>query len=243
MEDEKTIDTSVNDVELNEEETSDEKTGDTDDTVENDNSESEQTEDKETDKEDIPDYRPRPETKKKPDNVPFSVFLAEKKKRQEAERRLKEQDKTGDNKDEYGADETDTEDLVERKVKEIVSPLMEKQLKAENVKHFEADFERNIASKFPDLKGKKDQFMEIAFNPSLVDKYPTLDSIRQAFWADAKPANVKKTKTEGGSQGTNKGTERVDFAKLGSNPELYRKVMADPEQKKKYFAYLDSQGL
>lgn len=252
MDDEKTLDDSVNNDELNEEETSENQTGDeTENSEENANSEADKSEEKAGEEEEIPDYRPKkPEEKQteKPKDVPFNTFLSEKKRRQAAERKLKELETGKAKKDneasgEEDDDYDDLDDRIERKAKELISPLLSKQQETENARNFEKDFERNIVSKYPELKEKKDQFQEIAFNPSLVDKYPTLESIRQAFWPDVKPVDTKKTRTEAGSEGTSRGTETVDFAKVDSNPELYHKVMADPVLKGKYFAYLDSQGL
>ena len=232
MEDEKTLDNSETNNEANEEETSEKETTNDEKTSEK------QTQEEETSKDDeqVADYRPKPEKKKEPQNVPLAKYVAKKKELKKVQDKLKELESGGDNETNESSDDLDSK--IVSKVKEAISPLLEEKQKTENLKNFEKDFEKSIASKYPKLAGKKKQFQEIAFNPNLVDEYPTLESIREAYFADA-----KKTKTEGGSKGTSKGSKTVDFKKASDDPELYKEIMDDPKLKKDYFAYLDSQGL
>lgn len=126
-----------------------------------------------------------------------------------------------------------------KEAQKIIAPLKAEKIEAENAKSFEADFEKTILSKYPQLASKKEQFKKIAFSPDLVNQYPTLEAIRKEFFADVTTKEKTKDSPEGGSQVSSK-TEQIDFANM--TDEQHARVLKDPELKKKYYKYQDEQG-
>lgn len=128
---------------------------------------------------------------------------------------------------------------------EKLAPLVLEKISKDNLAAFEADFEKSIASKYPELATKKDVFKKIAFSKDFLH-LKNLEAIRAEFYPGSKPAGkkAKDESIEGGSKGAGKESiTKVDFATLKSNPEEYAKVMSNPEAKKKYYEWQDAQGL
>lgn len=124
---------------------------------------------------------------------------------------------------------------------ERVRPIVVEKMTRRNEELFEKDFAAKISSKYPELEAKKEAIKKIAFSRDFLH-LKTLDDIRNEFFPNAKAVEkaVKKDSVEAGSVGGNKESETIDFASLQDNPELYKKVIANPQLRKKYYAWQDS---
>lgn len=219
------------------------------------------TEDDEDEEGDEPDtsYRPTGEKKAKKesssDTVPLSVFLELKRDFKDLKEQLSS-DLTNKDIDEFAQAagieldiakkfvkmiQTKTKEEVLQEVEEKIKPVAKNNLAEESIALFEADFEKSIASKYPELAGKKDVFQKIAFSKDFLH-LKTLEDIRKEFYPNAtKEKKTKKDSPEAGSQGAStKAPENVNFATM--DDETYKKVLANPESRTKYYEWLDSQG-
>lgn len=122
-----------------------------------------------------------------------------------------------------------------------VRPIVAEKMTRRNEELFEKDFAAKVSSKYPELESKKEAFKKIAFSRDFLH-LKTLDDIRNEFFPNAKAVEkaVKKESPEAGSVGGNKETETIDFAKLHENPDLYKKVIADPKLRAKYYSWQES---
>jgi hypothetical protein len=129
-----------------------------------------------------------------------------------------------------------------RVAEERVKPLVQERVSIDNSKAFEADFQKNIASKYPELATQIEVFRNIAFSKDFIH-LKSLEAIKTEFYPNVKASQkeVKKESVEGGSQGAGKETERIEFATLKDNPKQYAKVMNDPVARGKYYEWQDSQ--
>lgn len=191
------------------------------------------------------DYRP----KEKSDTVPLSKYTKVKQKIKELKKQLADKSNLSNKDLESLAQEHNLDPAALKRIASIIeknalkeadkkiAPILSKQKQAENEKHFEEDFERNIAKKYPELAGKKAQFKRIAFSPDFIH-LKTLEDIRKEFYPDTK---VSKTDSpEGGSSAAPKETETIDFSKM--TEEQHRRVLDDPKLRAKYYDWQDKQG-
>lgn len=224
--------------------------GDPEDTEDDDDEEGEEPE---------TSYRPTGEKKTKKESssetVPLSVFLELKKDFKELKEQL-----SGDltNKDiaEFAQAagieldvakrfvtmiQTKTKEDVLQEVEETVKPIAKSSVAEESLSLFEADFEKSISSKYPELAEKKEIFKKIAFSKEFLH-LKTLEDIRKEFYPNSTKVKAKKKDSpEKGSQGANdKAPESVNFATM--DDETYRKVLANSDSRAKYYEWLDSQG-
>ena len=130
---------------------------------------------------------------------------------------------------------------AERVTNERVKPLIIEKASRANTSAFEADFKKNIASKYPELADKVDTFKKIAFSKDFLH-LKNLEAIKSEFFplAKTKEKEVKTDVVEPGSKGGDKNSEVVDFATLKDNSDLYAKVMANPKARAKYYAWQDA---
>jgi hypothetical protein len=206
-------------------------------------------------------------SKKSDDVVPLKKYLDKKLKIKDLEKEnseLKDKLQSGNslnNKDlDDLAKELNADPVALKKLAQFLSPKQNADLEKkiadleESNKHLLAKdrqrdaeklFERNFKAKYgdnPELKEKKSVFKKIWFSPAFPE-LRTLEDIRKELFPHIKvagKANVKKESLEEGSGGTNKGTKTIDF-KNATDDQLIE-VLKDPELKKKYYDYLDSQS-
>lgn len=221
--------------------------------------EKQQLDDVKDDKE--PDYRPKTERKpKEQETVPLSKYM-------KVKNRLNELKRTGVGSDVNSqTNEADLEEIakeldldpsklkklfkvfsksdspskseVEKMIKDIVTPVLSSKQTEQNDKNFENHFNNEIVKKFPHVAKNKEAVKILLFNEEFKDiLWP--DLINRFF-----PAGTESKKTkediEGGSQGGNRG-ESIDFGKMTA--EQHKRVLADPDMRKKYYAWQDSKGL
>lgn len=125
---------------------------------------------------------------------------------------------------------------------ERIAPIIQEKISRTNQELFDADFEKSIATKYPELASKKEAFQKIAFSKDFLH-LKSLEEIKNEFYPDVKPTAtkvVKKATPEKGSIGGGKETERIQFKDLRNNPVQYEKVMKDPIARQKYFDWQDS---
>lgn len=191
------------------------------------------------------------------DTVPLKVFLEMKKEYKEL--KAKQAGATLSNQslaeiaEAAGIDEEATKKLVSviteavkretlDEVDSRVKPILVQKMSSESERFFEEDFEKTIASKYPELADKKETFKKVAFSKDFLH-LSTLEDIRKEFFPAVKKA-AKEESPEGGSKGAaNKGTEEIDFSKVASDQDLHKKVIGDRKLREKYYAWKDSQGL
>jgi len=216
--------------------------------------------DKADDDEELSDYRPSTEKKVKVDGemVPLKKYLDVKKKLAEVRKSNDDSGLSNQTLEEF-AEEAGLKPEIARKYAKIiiaeakaeaikaaderVQPIVLEKISRENLDAFEQDFEKNIATKYPELAGKKETFKKVAFSKDFLH-LKSLEAIKNEFFPDVKATSKeakKKEEIEGGSKGGNKETEHIEFATLKNNPDQYKKVMDDPKLRKKYFDWQDSQ--
>lgn len=194
-----------------------------------------------------------------PEHVPLSVYLELKKDFKDLKKSLETDTLTQKELDEL-AEESGIDSKVLQKIiatakiqakqeamKEVderVKPIVSQKLSSDNERFFTEDFEKTIASKYPELADKRETFKRIAFSKDFMH-LKTLEDVRKEFYPFAKTAKEAAVKTEapeGGSKGTEgKEPESVDFSKM--NEETHKRVLADPKLRAKYYAWQDKQGL
>jgi hypothetical protein len=218
--------------------------------------------DKKDDQEDEEDlsnkYRPSDEKKdKKPETVPLKKYLDLKAKFKAAQEEGDNLDLSNESLEEFAEEAGLKLPVVKKLAKLIVAqataeatraadervkPLVQERISKESELFFDQDFEKNIATNYPDLAAKKEAFKKIAFSKDFIH-LKSLEEIRTEFYPDSNPVSkeAKKDFPEPGSKGGNKDVERINFASLKENPAQYAKVMKDSEARAKYYEWQDSQ--
>ena len=132
-------------------------------------------------------------------------------------------------------------DAVKAADEKVAPIILEKQSRS-SLDAFDQDFEKRIASKYPELAKYKDNFKKVAFSKDFLH-LKSLDDIKNEFYPDYQPAEkeVNKEVIEGGSKGGNKETTVIDFSTLKDHEDQYERVMKDDSLRKKYYAWQDTQ--
>jgi len=122
-----------------------------------------------------------------------------------------------------------------------VNPIVSEKITSDNETLFNADFERTIVSKYPELSGMKEKFKAIAFSKDFIH-LQTLEDIRKEFFSTVQSQGVDTTKketTEGGSTGaSDKAGEEINFEH--PTDAQHAKILADPILREKYYDWQDS---
>lgn len=194
-------------------------------------------------------YEEPKEENKKPEAVPLHVHKKVRDELKAENRQLRQllasqnpsQTKIDDIASRWGVPAEDVKALAEaiksdstKEIDQKYSELLEQQKREKVDKAFNDEFEKKIASQYPQLAGKKEQIKALAFTKPFLNK--PLDEIAQEVYGDLLP----KGKVEQARPASDKQGEVIDFQKL--TDEQLNEVMKNPEAKKKYFDYLDKVG-
>lgn len=196
-------------------------------------------------------YAPEAEDKKQPDSVPLHVHKETRDKLKAEIRDLREQlAKANPSQaslqriaEKWGVEADTVKELAEaiksestKEVEQKFGSLVEEQRRAKIEAAFEKEFQDKVVKEYPQLAGKREELKALAFTPQFV-KTP-LNEIAQRVFGDL----IGKATLEEARPGSEKDAEVVDFSKPMTE-EQRAKVLADPEARKQYFAYLDAHPL
>ncbi len=122
-----------------------------------------------------------------------------------------------------------------------IAPVLQERKMAENVKNFNADFDKKILAQFgADAEQYREDFRRMAFSPDFLD-LKTLNDIQKRFFPHLKKAEAgtKKETIENGSKTSVKGSSQIDFANM--DEDTHMKVLADPKLKQQYYDWQENQ--
>lgn len=177
---------------------------------------------------DTPKDNTKNDTKAK-DSVSLKKYLAEKKKRQDAEKQLSELQDVGDDEDDDDSDDLDV-DQPSNDVTDRLAKLESDKKRAELNSKYDALYTTTMDAnpEFKDI-ADKEVIKQLALNPA--NRSKTLPQILEQTYGKLLQG---RPSIETDVSPTNPTPGKVDVDKARSDPTYFKEVMADPKMKAEY---------